>query len=232
MPNSNTPTGFIDFERNGVRGFVRAEVRDALVEAIYAGPNEDDPTEQRLGGRGGLRQVETPLGRAFVRAYRRGGFIRHFVKSTYLRNRPLDEFRVHLEAQRRGVAVPEVLGVAYWRCGIGYRGYFATLAIPGRHLLDVLREGEEESRPVLRAASEAVRQMHDSGIFHADLQLMNLQWDGERAHILDLDNARAMDSVPPSRRTANLRRLERSFRKHGFEEQFRDFEAAYRGTSE
>src|SRR5690606_2508619 len=112
MPDSNAPAGFIAFEKKGVRGFVRDAARDKLVEAFCGKPPVDETANLAVGGRGGLRRIETPMGPAIVRTYRRGGFLRHFVKETYLRNRPIKEFRVHLEAHRRGVPVPEVLGVA------------------------------------------------------------------------------------------------------------------------
>lgn len=214
---------FEPFAENGKEGFVlRAQA--ALIRSALLGRGELETLS--LGGRGAVRRFQIEDGHGIVREYKRGGIIRHFLDGVYLTNRPLHEFYVHCEALARGVSAPEVLGVMYVKRGIWYSGAFATRYVEGENLLAVMSK-EEVTAAALAGAARATRQMHDAGIDHADLQLMNLVWDGTRAYIIDLDNARASAPVSPSRRERRLRRLKRSFDKHGFAERFTEFRDVY-----
>ena len=69
---------------------------------------------------------------------------------------------------------------------------------------------------VLAAAAVLLRQMHDAGLYHADLNAKNilLAPDGT-AMILDLDRAELLDRLSLRDRAANLARLYRSLHKLG-----------------
>ncbi len=166
-------------------------------------------------------------GYGLIRKYRRGGWLRRWIRESYLTNRPLQEFRIHREAAKRGVSVAELLGVTFWRVGPWYRGAFATREIEGSHLLDMLKPGHNDLEQALAEAGRAVCLMHDKGIDHADLQLLNLFWDGSRIVILDFDKARISDLLTEAQRARNLSRLCRSFEKHGFYEEYAVFVTAY-----
>jgi 3-deoxy-D-manno-octulosonic acid kinase len=71
---------------------------------------------------------------------------------------------------------------------------------------------------VFAAVAQAIRHMHDAGIFHADLNLTNLlvrtDTTSPDVRIIDFDRGRVYPQpLSHSQREKNLRRLRRSWRK-------------------
>ena len=75
---------------------------------------------------------------------------------------------------------------------------------------------EDRKRGLLAASARLLRQVHDAGLFHPDLNARNIliAADGT-ALILDLDRAELLDELPLSGRFAALARLYRSLHKLG-----------------
>jgi 3-deoxy-D-manno-octulosonic acid kinase len=230
-------------------GAVRAAIRRDLVPRIGAwllAPALELPraAEQVGSGRGGAWRLELPGGlRVVVRLYRRGGLVARVVRDTYLgpRPRPLHELAVTVEARRRGVAAPEVLG-ARVEGGLVYRGALVTAEVPNAHtLFDALRAapGAGERAALAARAGRAVARLHDAGVYHADLNLTNLLVGPDGADdvvVVDFDRARVHDGPLGARaRRRNLARLARSLAKLdpagelGGPELRRAFGAAYGG---
>ena len=63
---------------------------------------------------------------------------------------------------------------------------------------------------------ECIRQMHDRGVCHADLQLKNILVADAGIFLLDFDRAQVHDNISPLARARNLLRLRRSFEKLGY----------------
>ena len=208
-------------------GAVRAAIRRDLVPRIgpwLLAPALELPlVAERLGsGRGGAWRVELPGGlRVVVRFYRRGGLVARVVRDTYVgpRPRPLHELAVTVEARRRGVPAPEVLG-ARVEGGLVYRGALVTAEVPhARTLFAALREAAGDgARCALAArAGLAVARLHDAGVYHADLNLTNLlvgPAPGDDIVVVDFDRARVREGPLGRRaRRRNLARLGRSLAK-------------------
>jgi len=208
-------------------GAVRAAIRRDLVPRIGSwllAPALELPlVAERLGsGRGGAWRVELPGGlRVVVRFYRRGGLVARVVRDTYVgpRPRPLHELAVTVEARRRGVPAPEVLG-ARVEGGLVYRGALVTAEVPhARTLFAALSEADGEgARCALAArAGLAVARLHDAGVYHADLNLTNLIVSSQGAHdvvVIDFDRARVgAGPLGAGARQRNLARLARSLAK-------------------
>jgi tRNA A-37 threonylcarbamoyl transferase component Bud32 len=98
-----------------------------------------------------------------------------------------------------GVEAPRPLGTsARWRLhplGVVRETTVALAPLEGAPL-DALapRRGPEapparERRRIARALGEAVRRLHDARIFHGDLYLCHLLWDGRRVGVLDVARA-------------------------------------------
>lgn len=206
---------YVFFRSRRHRGFVLAAHAAALEETLI---NRVGCLPLPGAGRGGLYQFTSPLGPAFLRVYRRGGAIRHFVAESYvLDNRPLAEFRVHTALADARIPVPKLLGVVWHKVGPIYRGAIATLALSGSTLLQALRGNAPPPTPeTLRACGALIRRLHDAGVYHADLNASNLFLSTDGPQLLDFDRA-AISAVPlsPRLRRANLERLQRSLRKHG-----------------
>ncbi|MCJ7663135.1 MAG: hypothetical protein MUO24_02720, partial [Desulfobacterales bacterium] len=69
---------------------------------------------------------------------------------------------------------------------------------------------------VIEQAAEAVRKIHQKGIYHADLHFKNfLVEEGKRVkvYLIDFDKSTVFSHLSPSRRMKNLQRLDRSAEK-------------------
>ncbi|MFC1734985.1 lipopolysaccharide kinase InaA family protein [Candidatus Hydrogenedentota bacterium] len=155
---------------------------------------------------------------AVVRKYRRGGLFGKLVSDTYfIGARPHDELVVTAHAERSGAPVPRVLAAVKFRKAIGYGGFLVTEEIARSEQLPTrwkAAKSRSEQCSLIRATARAVRQLHDTGIYHADLQLKNIliSEDGN-AHIIDCDRARVVDPSDVFSRVRNLLRFLRSARK-------------------
>ena len=179
-------------------------------------------------GRSALRRLKLQDGRhLLLRQYRRGGLLRHINASRYLSpRRALDEIRVCREAASRGVPVPVAIGAIleqaalFWQCWLAVEEIedASDLGAYLRRLPAVpTREIAVEKRLLTDALAAAIRQMHDAGLWHADLQARNILLrrspSGVEVFFIDLDKSRIADPLPEKRRAANLRRLNRSILK-------------------
>jgi 3-deoxy-D-manno-octulosonic acid kinase len=169
--------------------------------------------------RGRVARVTLPTGEAVVRAYRRGGLLGGGRDTYRSPRRFLSELRVTLEARDRGIPVPEPLGFVALTEGGGWRAWAVFRAVPGgRDLREVLAAcaGPGEARARLRKVLETVREAHDRGLAHADLNLGNvLLDDGEppRVFLIDLDRARLGSPRSEAGRFREIARLDRSLEK-------------------
>ena len=221
---------FVRVERDAKVALVHPDFRDTVAAALLEGEGCEAADE---AGRAPLKRFSYSGGMGLIREYRRGGFVRHFMTKSYLfDNRPLHEIEVHCAAYRNGVAVPMPLG-AYWeRRGPMYRGAIAVARIEALHLLDFLSKDGDGKVDALQRCGAALRQMHDAGFVHADLQIRNIMMADAGPFIIDLDKARQCTRVSPSAREINLVRLRRSFKKNGVSlKHFEAIRAGYEGDS-
>jgi 3-deoxy-D-manno-octulosonic acid kinase len=202
------------FERGRSFGVVRREWRDAVEQALGA-----ERAEHALaGGRGGTFRVATEHGDVVLRRARRGGAMR-WLGETYfgLRPRPLREFAVLLRARRRGLPVPEpVAALAERRFGVAYRGLLVMRDLGGTPLSTLI--DAETPGDLVPLLAHALRDLHDAGLDHPDLNLGNIlvvtRSYGRRIAFVDLDRARLRGRpLGLAARHHSLRRLRRSARK-------------------
>jgi 3-deoxy-D-manno-octulosonic acid kinase len=195
-------------------------VADALCERRPA-PGGEPPK----AGRAPMERIALPDGVALVRRSRRGGLLGRLLGGCYLDgSRFLRELAVAEALFHRGVPTPEPLG-GVRREGLPgvYRMEVITREVAGaRDLAAALRtlpsgeEGPRRKAALLRAAARLVRQCHDAGLRHPDLNARNILIapDGT-AMVLDLDRAELVDDLRFRDRAAALARLYRSLHKLG-----------------
>jgi 3-deoxy-D-manno-octulosonic acid kinase len=206
------------FESGSVFGLVRREWRETLRPLVVGAENGLPLT----GGRGATARFETEQGGVVLRRFRRGGAMR-WLGDVYfgLRPRPLREFAVLLRARRRGLPVPDPLAaVVERRALVAYRGRLLMREIVGG--VPILQWLEQEADAggagILPRLAHALRELHDAGLDHPDLNLENVlvvsRSYGPRIVFVDLDRARLGTSPlgAPARRRALLR-LRRSAAK-------------------
>lgn len=167
-------------------------------------------------GRGYLQRFALKKGTGIVRRYHRGGAVCYLLNDRYcLDNRPLKELKLHVEVHARGLSVPEPLGAVWERTGLWYRGAIATRELDARHMLHYLKEAHGTCRDIMERAGKLIRQMHDMGVYHADLQLRNILVGEEELYLIDFDNCRICRNLSPFSRARNLLRFRRSMEKNG-----------------
>lgn len=208
-----SPSGFV---------MIREDLGTQL-ERLLLAATPDDVDGVRLAGAGrGAAWTVRADGHppAVLRWYRRGGVPRWFARDCFLVGglaRPVRELVVTEEARVRGIPVPEVLAVRVDGAGVGrYRGAIVTREFAGgvslRTYLNAVSPSDAGDAVVTVAT--VVRQMHDRGLDHPDLNAGNILLRATPAGldvcIIDLDRARIRASVSAWRRRLALRRLRRS----------------------
>lgn len=189
---------------------------DSQVAADWFDPGGEHWHAQPVssGGRGSAWFM-TLSGKAVVlRHYRRGGLIARLVSDLYVwlglhRSRSFREFDILAWLHAHDLRVP--IPVAAMACRadfIFYRAALITQRIPDVRSLGLCRE-----QSAWFSAGQEIRRMHDLGVWHADLNVHNIQIDASScAWIIDFDRARK-DVTDRTLLRANLQRLERSVRK-------------------
>lgn len=177
--------------------------------------------QSHLSGRGEVLISKGSHGDVAIRRYRHGGLLRRLTGDLFFfGNRPFQELVVTEEARSAGVPTLKILA-AIKQTGWGgwYQGYLITEYLPTTldliHYLDQQPAGTKRHQ-VIEQAAEAVRKIHQKGIYHADLHLKNFLVEGvkrAKVFLIDFDKSRIFASLAPSRRMKNLRRLDRSAEK-------------------
>ena len=198
-------------EKNGRSGYVLTAEAEPVAAALFDGIGG---IVDAAAGRGQVSRFPVSGGEGVLRRYRRGGLMARLTEDGFLGNRMLAEFRVIAALYRRGFPVPEPLGVAWVRHGPLYRGHIATRRLEAETLLDFLNAPGPKAA-VLARCGQRIREMHDLGVWHADLQAKNIMTDGVELWLLDFDNARMGQPLSDRARARNLLRLRRSLEKHG-----------------
>lgn len=192
---------------------VLTEPMETLI-ARYGAPGD--------GGRGAVARVDVPdIGPVFVRDYRHGGLLRAVLGGRFfIPGRETRELSILDEARSKDLPVPIPLAAARKQCGFG-RGYHArivTAEIPRTSSLvtSLWKKAEQDMdvSSLFFSVGKTIRSMHDTGIYHHDLNMHNILVDErETVFIIDFDRARIRESLVMRERVANLRRLLRSGRK-------------------
>lgn len=217
-------------------GRMRLIVRlDGVEDIVQALTTAENCTRVPRTERGALSSFPWTAGRqGMVRVCHRGGIIACLLTDKYLLvNRPGREFATHWQVEQRGLPVPRILGAVWKRRGPWVGGAVATELLAGPDLLAWLHaHASEESRlesiRMLQQVGRLVCDMHQRGVWHADLQVKNVVVAEGHPHLIDLD--RAVVGPVPGRiqRGRNLLRFRRSLQKNGLPEDFfMDFLAGY-----
>lgn len=170
------------------------------------------------GGRGGAWFVHSPLGELVLRRYHRGGLAARFSNSGYLflgyrHTRSHAEFRLLQRLHDLGLPVPQPIAALACRSGLTYRASILLRRLPGASPLP-----EQEHLGEVKLWEEVgrvLRQFHDAGLDHCDLNCDNILVAGGTVSLIDFDRCRLR--VPNRHGTRwqqrNLRRLYRSIGK-------------------
>ena len=220
------PQGFVLIEQGPLKLVLRRDCQEQLQGCGIADPERlcASQTGVMHAGRGVVPSIELdgPSNRALVRKYRRGGLLRCVLPDIFFsRQRAFDELCITLRAAEAGVPVADILGAVSLRvCGSLYRHYLVSRELDGCcDLPDWFQQGgrDETIGDVLRLIADIVRNMHDSGLKHADLNLKNIlvnRIDPSLIFIIDWDKSICTNEpLALAERQSNVVRLCRSAEK-------------------
>ena len=217
------PRGFVEKRLWGGRLWVRAawEPRLPLAGDSLEAGFRAVPGAVAFRGRGAVWAA--PVGndeRAVLRHYRHGGVLAPLTRDVFVGRtpRPVTELAVSETLRRKGVRTPEVLALFWKPAGpLMYRADLVTREVRGQDLAAWLatRRPAAARRAVLRRVGETVAGLHVVGLHHPDLNLKNLlvREGADEVWVLDLDRAWVGEPLAEADAVAQLKRLERSFRK-------------------
>jgi hypothetical protein len=225
-PDVAVPAGFEALEAAG--GLLIGE--SCLMPALVKNGLNDPDVWRRLlmvapsgAGRGSTARLELSDGKRLVlKKLLRGGATGRVRRELFAgTGRLLANIMMPLKAAERAIPTPAPAALLMVPGPPGfYHAWLAMEEIAGaRDLSTMLDPGSPLPEPETAAAMRMVRDMHDSGLDHRDLNLGNLMVreaaaGGCEAFIIDLDKARlAAEGLPFRRRLAALLRLERSYIK-------------------
>lgn len=180
-----------------------------------------DPSEPNLqaqavsqGGRNAAWFINYQGHQAVLRHYKRGGLVAKLIRQSYFwmgaqQARSWAEFAVLLHLRNSSVAVPEPIAALWQRRWLSYQAAIIVSRIP-----DALPIAHQLETTSAKAVAIAVKQMHDAGVWHADLNVFNILINEQKCiYLIDFDRAKILNVVDSKQRTNNLLRLQRSLIK-------------------
>ena len=181
-------------------------------------------------GRGRVTEIPLSNGKfALLRLYRRGGFVRHVLKQSFLRGcgepRPSEEISILSQLYASGVSVPAPVAavVEYRGLGLYYQAAIATLRVDdAKNLMDSIKGGDDRE-DIARssfATGVAAAKMLREGVYHPDLHPGNvLQMNDGTPVLIDFDRAQRFDpnTELPYFRGRIIQRWERASSKYAGE---------------
>ncbi len=239
MKKVDIPAYFSTLNRENATLYVKKEYENRMstqdIEALFnlceEHPSTSNHTDRSelIGSYQGRTPCKTILmgslgNESFVvREYWHGGLIGKVLKDFFWDDmRPVRELLVCEAASRGGINTTEIIAIVKKRIfGPLYKFRLVTREITGSiDLIELLLHSEEDQlfeqkREIIDKLAKAVSDMHDVGIYHADLHLKNIlvQSDvggGVSVFIIDLDKSRQYEKISFQRRMKNIMRLDRS----------------------
>ena len=227
--NFSIPSSFSLVRKRKVFLLLKNEYKDFLleqgIEDIEAFLRANRETSTYLLGR--TPHPSIPLKgekRMVIRLYSHGGLLRSLTRDLYLCGaRSIQELALTEKIISSGIPTIQPIGAIHrFVFTLFYKAYLLSLEISGaKDLMQYFHEiGPHPSRErllhkrrTILSAGLLVRQFHEAGFFHADLQLKNILVSGERLFLIDFDHSYQKDVLTTGEKKKNLIRLNRSVEK-------------------
>lgn len=158
-----------------------------------------------------------------VREYWHGGMVARIFKDLFCDGmRPVKELSVCEAASRGGIKTTEIIAIVKNNIfGPLYKFRLVTKEITESiDLIELLLHSGEnqlfkQKKQIINELAKAVNDMHNVGIYHADLHLKNIlvksdPGGGVNVYIIDLDKSKQYEKISFQRRMKNIMRLDRS----------------------
>jgi len=222
ITENDIPVGFELLRENGMTLIVRPDAKEAARDFLSR-PLPAQPARE-YSGRGRLYRIDRGEDEPaiLVKQYLRGGLFRGILKDRFLSAlRFISELYLTGVAAKQGVPTLKIAALAIKPAGVFKRAYLFTEELRGTwDLAEYCRAHANatpaERRIIVNAVASEVRNMHNGGVYHADLHLKNIlvkKDNPSRVYIIDFDNGDYLRDMPDERRIENLMRLDRSAEK-------------------
>ncbi len=228
--NIKIPPSFSLIEKGKVILLLREEYKDLLLRQGIDDPKsfieKSRDGAHYLNGRTPHPSIPFEEGKTMVvRQYSHGGLLRTITGNLYLFGaRSFRELALTEEIRSCGIPTIEPIGAIYQVTGLPpfYRAYLLTLEVPGAlNAIQYLgkigknpnREALLHKRRIIGQSGLLIRQFHQSGFFHQDLQLKNILVAGDQLLLIDFDRSYRKSTLSIRERMKNLLRLNRSVEK-------------------
>jgi len=168
-------------------------------------------------GRGITWFVQTKHLPCALRHYYRGGLLGRIIRDLYpftgwKQTRAYREFILLAELRSLGVPVPRPVAARVVKYGLFYRADLLSELIPHTQDLVTILMQKTISDSLCQKIGKLVRQLHDAGVCHSDLNIHNILVDKEeRLWLIDFDKCGHRSGK--AWKAENLSRLKRSFAK-------------------
>ncbi len=196
------------------------DVLPVLATDIFDHQAQQDRCAQDIPGRGAplffhFRGVDMNLKR-----YRRGGMVRHVIKSSYLypglkRTRMWREFHLLADMRELGLPVPQPIAARCERLSpFSYRGDLVTRKIANTRTLSEHIRQASLSDDQWSCIGRVIADFHRHDVYHADLNANNILMDDRGAvFLIDFDKGEYRSNTRQHWKRRNLERLLRSLNK-------------------
>jgi 3-deoxy-D-manno-octulosonic acid kinase len=223
------PPSFSLIQRGKVFLLLKEKYKDFLlqegIEDIEAFLQRYRQTSKYLSGRTLHPSIPIKEGeRIVIRQYSHGGLLRAFTRNFYLfSSRPFRELALTEEIISSGIPTIQPIGAIHQFVLFPlYKASLLSLEIPQaidliQYFQEIGRHPSQEQlllkRRTIRSAGLLLRQFHQAGFFHGDLQLKNILVRGDRLLLLDFDQSYRKQVLSDKERLKNLLRINRSAEK-------------------
>ncbi len=153
-----------------------------------------------------------------LRHYFRGGLIGKLIRDSYFfytqkSTRAAQEFLLLHNMQTMNLPAPKPIAYRVCRTGLFYHADLLTERIDHAQDLVALLTTKDIGTPLWHAIGATIKQFHQQGIYHHDLNAHNILIDKhEKVWLIDFDRGQQRQ-IKPSWQQQNLTRLLRSFNK-------------------
>jgi len=227
--NIRIPPSFSFIKRGRVFILLKEEYKDVLlkqgIDDLKTFLKKSSQFSYYLKGRTLHPSIPLEDGKRMVlRQYSHGGLLRAFTGNLYFFGaRSFRELALTEEIRSCGIPTISPIGAIHHRIFPPfYQAYFLSLEVP--NAIDLIqyfqemgarltRENLSTKRKTLRSAGLLIRQFHQAGFFHGDLQLKNILIAGGQVLLIDFDRSYRKKNLSLKEKMRNLLRLNRSAEK-------------------
>lgn len=233
MNKTELPANFTMLNKGNVTLYIRKEYEHRLtahdMDMLFSLCKDGNKLDVSYHGRTPCKtfSMESIKDESFVvKEYWHGGLFGRVLRDLFWNgSRPLRELSICEAAKKSGIKTTEIVAIVKNKImGPFFRYQLVSKEITNAIDLIVLLSHPEDNqlfaqkRQIINKLAKAVKEMHDAGIYHADLHLKNilvqLSENGSvDVYIIDLDKSEQYEEVDFRIRMKNIMRLDRSLEK-------------------